>query len=250
MNPDGTDFKVLRSFDGTSDGLYPDSGLILFNGALYGTTRTGGTRFAGNLFRASVSEGQLVNFENFPFMSNVTGMNPGPLVAVGGKIYGAANLGGFNGVGTLFEFDPETQILSTLYDFASQAKHPSTRLVYFQGGLYGGSDDGSLFKWDLNSPDFTVIPNPKPNTQVSMPFSLQGTLYGIGIDINQDPPASLFKVNPTGGDGPLVLPIKSIGHEISVEQNVVFGVPDPTGAENLIFRYVPGDQPVNFSLGR
>jgi uncharacterized repeat protein (TIGR03803 family) len=41
---------ILYSFQGGTDGIAPDGGLVFLNGALYGTTQTGGASGNGTIF--------------------------------------------------------------------------------------------------------------------------------------------------------------------------------------------------------
>jgi uncharacterized repeat protein (TIGR03803 family) len=44
---------VIYSFKGEPDGAFPQSGLALVNGVLYGTTHRGGANNDGTVFRIS-----------------------------------------------------------------------------------------------------------------------------------------------------------------------------------------------------
>src|SRR5439155_24660060 len=50
VNIDGTDFTVLHSFTGVSEGTHPFAGLILSGNTLYGTSVYGGNSGAGTAF--------------------------------------------------------------------------------------------------------------------------------------------------------------------------------------------------------
>jgi uncharacterized repeat protein (TIGR03803 family) len=51
LNTDGSDYAVLKSFTGGSDGGYPLAGLTLVDNALYGTTSVGGIFGQGTIFK-------------------------------------------------------------------------------------------------------------------------------------------------------------------------------------------------------
>jgi uncharacterized repeat protein (TIGR03803 family) len=51
LNTDGSDYTVLKSFTGGTDGGYPLSGLTLLDNALYGTTSRGGDFGQGTIFK-------------------------------------------------------------------------------------------------------------------------------------------------------------------------------------------------------
>lgn len=56
INPDGTGFQLLHSFNGTTDGATPLGDLALANGMLYGATSAGGNGGNGTLFALPVPE--------------------------------------------------------------------------------------------------------------------------------------------------------------------------------------------------
>jgi uncharacterized repeat protein (TIGR03803 family) len=113
-NNDGTVFivsltgkeKVLYSFKGPpDDGALPEAGLIAVNGALYGTTESGGSGgcFAGDgcgtVFMISKTGKESVLHS---FSGNPSGAGPiASLIAVDGAMYGTTQQGGEN-VGTIF----------------------------------------------------------------------------------------------------------------------------------------------------
>jgi uncharacterized repeat protein (TIGR03803 family) len=56
INPDGSGFNILHSFDGTTEGANPLGDLAFDNGVLYGWTSTGGSYNNGTLFAVTVPE--------------------------------------------------------------------------------------------------------------------------------------------------------------------------------------------------
>jgi uncharacterized repeat protein (TIGR03803 family) len=68
LNTDGTGYTVLKSFSGSPDGAFPEGGLILSGGTLYGTTANGGI----------LDEGAVFSLNAAPVL-NITAM-PGPVV--------------------------------------------------------------------------------------------------------------------------------------------------------------------------
>src|SRR6266481_5640859 len=50
VNTDGTDFRILHSFTGGSDGAHPWAGLIVSGNTLYGTAYSGGSSGRGTVF--------------------------------------------------------------------------------------------------------------------------------------------------------------------------------------------------------
>ena len=113
--------KVLYSFQGGSDGSYPNGSLLLDKaGDLYGTTSFGGgaaacTNGCGTIFQVTPS-----GTENFLY--RFTGASDGskpqsaPIRDAKGDLYGTASEGGDFFWGTAFRLSP-AGVLTTLYAF-------------------------------------------------------------------------------------------------------------------------------------
>ena len=99
-----TNYKVVYSFGGTSDGAIPNAGLIDVAGMLYGTTTSGGAYSCGYLGNCgtvfSVTMGGTERVLH-SFGAVGDGENPGAgLINVGGTLYGTTAAGG-TGYGTV-----------------------------------------------------------------------------------------------------------------------------------------------------
>jgi len=120
----GTLFKVgldgalsyFFSFSGSVLSGRPNGGVIEYNGKLYGTTSSGGSENSGELFEYNLISKVMV--KRADFILSTTGGNPsGSLTLINEKLYGMTSLGGANGKGTIFEFDPTVGSLSKTFDF-------------------------------------------------------------------------------------------------------------------------------------
>ncbi|HXM44692.1 MAG TPA: choice-of-anchor tandem repeat GloVer-containing protein [Bryobacteraceae bacterium] len=134
-NNAGTIFKItpggalttLYSFCSQSncaDGSTPYAGLVqTANGYLYGTTFSGGANGNyGTVFRITPS-GTLATIYSFcPQTGCVDGEGPvaGLVQAASGDLYGTTEEGGANAGGTIFQINPASGTLTTLYAFCSQ----------------------------------------------------------------------------------------------------------------------------------
>ncbi|MBV9698487.1 MAG: hypothetical protein JO078_00015 [Candidatus Eremiobacteraeota bacterium] len=91
--------KVLHDFGNGHDGQTPNA-LTYFNGAIYGTTATGGSHNTGTVFRISPSGHETVIYN---FGVGTDGRIPsGALIGLGRTLYGVTGGGGAFGDGTLF----------------------------------------------------------------------------------------------------------------------------------------------------
>jgi uncharacterized repeat protein (TIGR03803 family) len=124
LNADGSGYTVLHSFDpGSGDGKYPNSGLIPgADGALYGTTEFGGNNNLGTVFRLNADGTGYSLLYSF-------GSSPGdgqypkaPLVlATDGGLFGTAQFGGEQNLGTVFRLGPSRSTIASLIPLANKA---------------------------------------------------------------------------------------------------------------------------------
>jgi uncharacterized repeat protein (TIGR03803 family) len=162
---------ILYRFTGGSDGANPSS-TIINDGALYGTTQSGGNGNEGTIFKLTPpASGQAAWTENviYRFCSQpgcIDGGTPAALIAdSNGSFYGTTNGGGTGnrgfGFGTVFKLTPppigQTAWTETvLYRFAggSDGSGPNGLTIHknvlygttVQGGTGGGLGLGTVFK--------------------------------------------------------------------------------------------------------
>jgi uncharacterized repeat protein (TIGR03803 family) len=154
-----TNYKVVYSFGGSSDGSGPHASLIDVGGTLYGTTAGGGSypgcglyRDCGTVFRitTSGSEKVLYSFGGTPD----GGVPLASLVDAGSTLYGTTQFGGSYiscdyfytvGCGTVFSITPSGQE-KVLHSFGkgSDGFYPSASLIEVKGVLYGTTKFGYL----------------------------------------------------------------------------------------------------------
>lgn len=107
INTNGTGFALLYSFSGGSNGSLPEGSLIFSGSTLYGTTSSGGAHFCGTIFKINADGTGFACLHSFDSYSAWDGDTPqGSLLSSGAMFYGMTNLGGAQGVGTLFCFNP------------------------------------------------------------------------------------------------------------------------------------------------
>ena len=165
-------FTNLYSFTG-DDGSGPQAGLILGGSTLYGTTQFGGTSGDGTVFAMNTNGMGFTNLYNFA-LKGFGGINPlAGLVLSGNTLYGTANSGGSNSVGTVFAISTNGTRFATLHTFTklgpgstnSDGAQPAAGLVLLGNTLYGtaaagGTNrSGTVFAVNIDGKGFTVLHN-------------------------------------------------------------------------------------------
>jgi uncharacterized repeat protein (TIGR03803 family) len=138
----GGDERIVHVFAGEpSDGSFPEAGFIEVNGALYGTTRLGGTNKLGTVFKIEPSGKEKVLYS---FQGGNDGYYPvGNLVDVHGELYGTTTGGGAGSSGTIFKITTGGKE-SVVYSFKGQPDgwQPLANLILVKGVLYGTTYEG------------------------------------------------------------------------------------------------------------
>jgi len=166
----GSGFSQLYSFSNPPDGEYPQGGLLLSAGTLYGTTHVGGTgsgsSAGGTLFKINTNGAGyavLHSFTNTP-----DGAQPQcDLVLAGGLLYGTTASGGVSTKGTIFSINTNGGGYSVLYSFTNQpdAMGPngglalSGAMLYGTGSSGGSNNTGAIFEINTNGTGYKVLYN-------------------------------------------------------------------------------------------
>ena len=188
-----------------ANGAGPACSLIqASNGKLYGTTYQGGISDYpgdpgyGTVFSFSTDSNIFVNLFDFD-INNANGAFPlsGFVQAGNGKLYGMTSTNGAYDYGTIFSFDPSTNVLTGLLSFNfTNGAYPNHSLIQATNGkLYGtalgGSDQrGILFSFD-----------PVTNTQVDLNDFKSPNGYAPQGGLVQAANGKYYGVTPYGGTG-------------------------------------------------
>ncbi|SPE60948.1 3-carboxymuconate cyclase [Verrucomicrobia bacterium] len=178
IGTNGTGYAVLYSFTGTDgDGAKPFAGLIQSaDGALYGTTGTGGSSNSGTVFKIGTNGSGYAVLYSFTGTGG-DGYGPNGLIeGADGALYGTTGEGGTNSAGTVFRLGTGGSGYAVLYRFigtGSDGAAPNGLIQGADGALYG-----TTFNGGTNS---------------------AGTVFRIGT--NGSGYAPLYSFTGTGGDG-------------------------------------------------
>jgi len=156
-------FSVVFNYTAAVTGNQPVGGIVqASNGKIYGTTNVGGANNLGVLFEFNPTGN---TYSVLSTMASTLGGNPQASLtqAANGKIYGTTRVGGANNLGTLFEFDPGTNIHTKLFDFsATNGTFPLSAVTQATNGLLygltsaGGTQSvGVLYDYNISLNSYT-----------------------------------------------------------------------------------------------
>jgi uncharacterized repeat protein (TIGR03803 family) len=159
---------VLYEFGAPYDGVLPWAGVIVApNGVLYGTTLYGGFNDSGTVFNLNppASPGAAWTEGYYRFKGGpLDGSSPyAGVIRNGETIYGATQLGGTWGYGTVFSLNPSGE--TVLYNFTggSDGGLPTAGLAMGQGGaLYGTTAEPDPYNNPVAGAVYSLAPPQSP----------------------------------------------------------------------------------------
>ena len=259
--------KLSSKLKLTNFGLtFPNGTLTLINGKMYGMTYDGGSANKGTLFEYDPVVNTLTVKVNF---SGLNGSRPnGSLTQYNSKLYGLTNEGGTNGgtdgYGTLFEYDPQTDIFTKKKDFDGSdfVVHPIGNLVVYNGKFYGVnryswfSNSGSVFEYDPISNNIIRKLNFNPQSNGSPPLGdlsiFNGKIYGM-LEQGNTPNSqgALYEYNPLNNVLTNMIDFNDIskGYEphgkVLIYNNRLYGMTHSggsgSGARGTLYEFNPTD---------
>lgn len=134
-------FSVIHTFTGSSDGQYPEAGVSLRAGTVYGTAFTGfGSK--GDVYQITHIGSDWITVPILLF--SPSGYNPEARVIFGpdGHLYGTTSAGGVADAGVIFDLVPPLTICKT-----ANCSWKENILYQFQAGFDGASPSGDVI-WD------------------------------------------------------------------------------------------------------
>jgi uncharacterized repeat protein (TIGR03803 family) len=194
VNMDGTGFAPLYSFSFSDTEGWAVSALNFLGGALYGAIKGGGSSSNGIIFKINLDGSGLADVYDFTatvghtngLPMNGDGVRPNLLISSGGVLYGAADVGGRGGSGTVFSLNTDGTGFTSLHNFAPFGTNSTGST-----GLYTNSD-GIAPRGGL-----VLSSNTLYGTTYAGGSWGAGTLFGVGTD------GTNFRTLHTfgGGDG-------------------------------------------------
>ena len=164
-------FSKKVDFKSTARGAIPYGSLFeASNGLLYGLTSSGGSQGEGVIFSYEISTSSFSKLFNFSTGSYKGNKPLGSLIQIGTKLYGlTSESSGTGGLGTLFDFDINTNIYNELKQFVFlgfSGATPMGTLTNVGGELFGLTQKGTgagitnfgtIFKYDPISTNYNVL---------------------------------------------------------------------------------------------
>ncbi|MGA2370463.1 MAG: choice-of-anchor tandem repeat GloVer-containing protein [Candidatus Korobacteraceae bacterium] len=141
---------VLYTFQGGSDGRFPQAGVIFDSkGNLYGASSEGGANNGGTVFELTAANGWAFNLlYSLPASQfGVTGVNASMIMDSAGNLYGTTFVSGAYNLGSVFKLTHGSGgwTYTDLHDFtgASDGAYPVGSLVMdSNGNIYGAAEAG------------------------------------------------------------------------------------------------------------
>jgi uncharacterized repeat protein (TIGR03803 family) len=211
---------VLYQFTGGSDGSLPIGELVLDEaGNIYGTTARGGSSQNGVTYELTPSNGTWTQTVLWSFSGGNDGGKPagGLIFDSAGNLYGATQVGGAYGYGSVFQLVPAGSgwSLNTLYGFqnGNDGANPAGGLIFDpSGNLYGTTSSngpkggGTIFElarqpsgtWVLTVL-YALAGQAGGGSQASLTLDAAGNLYGTTYKDGSDGYGSVFELIPSNG---------------------------------------------------
>jgi uncharacterized repeat protein (TIGR03803 family) len=221
INPDGSDFTVLKTFASTSQGENPAGLTVGSDGAIYGVTEGGGSSGFGTVFAMNPDSSEFRVLRSF-LSTGADGRVPvAPLIeGSDGALYGSTTFGGGAAAGTLFKIGKDGSAYTILHRFTNNASGSNVTARLLEGAdgrLYGTAvfagpqGGGTVFALDKAGGNFVVLHSfvgaggsGLRNPRGALTQGADGTLYGTTTAGGNDGFGGVFRLQ-TNGSGFQVL---------------------------------------------
>lgn len=203
LNPDGSGYTFLHSFSTSGgDGNRPQAGVIQgSDGALYGTTSSGGSNFSGTVFKLN---NDVLGYTVLHTFTSRDGRPQAKLVeGSDGVLYGTTPEGGSNRFGGVFKLNKDGSGYLVLHSFdynGVDGVRPYAGLMEgSDGGLYGTTSQGgtnftgTVFRLNKDGSDYRILHS------FGSFYSMDGETPIGGLVERSD--GALYGTTAGGGDG-------------------------------------------------
>jgi len=231
INPDGSNFQNLHSFQSSTDGGSPFAGLTQVGSTLYGTAFTGGAYDDGTVFSINPDGSNPQTL--YSFQGSGDGAEPAAgLTLVGSTLYSTAALGGTFGHGTVFSIHPDGSDLQTLHSFqgiGGDGAVPGAGLTLVGSTLYGTTgaggtfNHGTVFSVNVDGSDFQTLHSFQDaggdgSTPGAGLTQVGSTLYGTTYYGGTLGFGTVFSINVNGSDFQILHSFQANGSDGAVPE--------------------------------
>ena len=205
-----------------NDGSTPFTSLVLSGNRLYGAASSGGTYTHGTVFAINTDGSSFTNLYDFTG-GNDGGNLQGGLILSGNTLYGTAEQGGTNSVGTVFKVNTDGTEFAVLYTFSNSpdGAGPQAGLILAGNTLYGTTEgggalgpegfnsEGTVFAINTDGSGYRILHNftdlfgsgTSDGLQPYAGLILSGdTLYGTTRYGGTNSRGTVFAINTNGND--------------------------------------------------
>ena len=154
LNPDGSDFAILKSLESPAAGTSPYAGLIEgVNGKLYGSTLRGGTYDWGTVFEINPDGTGYRILKRFEYATTGGFLYAGITQGSDGALYGAAGHGWDDDFGTLFRILPTANVAPTALAGDDQSIHAGSVVDLMGSASFDDttSSGALVYAWSFSS---------------------------------------------------------------------------------------------------
>jgi uncharacterized repeat protein (TIGR03803 family) len=214
VNTNGSNFTVLHTFTGVSDGAMPNKALVLAGNTLYGLVGRGTNLVGyGSVFSMETNGSNFSLFYTFTSLANGSIAQPnGGMILSGSTLYGTTYDGGISNSGTIFSVTTNGTF-NLLHQFVSgtDGANPLGTLVMSGTVLYGTARNGgtnfnfgTVFSLDTSDNSFAVLHTFAGSTNLSAHSPDAGmvlignTLYGTATFGGTNGGGTVFAINTDG----------------------------------------------------
>ena len=206
VNLDGSGMDSIHEFTVIANGRYPQGGLTMVSGVLYGVTQSGGTSNAGTIYKINTDGSGFAVLHNF---DDTNGKFPtGDLIEIAGKLYGVTANGGSNGYGFVFRMDLDGNNYTNIFTFDMpilDGAVPIGGLIHDSGVLYGVTNGGgvngwgTVYKMNLDGSGHTILKDFSNSAHGMNPggglLKIGSAVYGITIQGGSNSGGTIYKVS-------------------------------------------------------
>ncbi len=215
VRTNGTDHRVLHSFDRVRDGAEPTGGVVEGrDGFLYGTTFRGGSEDAGTIFRLTKDGSDFRVLHHFASTNDCRFPQSELLEAKDGWLYGTATAGGGNALGGVFKIAKDGSGYEIVTGFfrgmSDDPRRPVGGLVQAEDGSFygttkfgGSKNHGTIYRLEesgrlLVVKSLGLVAGGAMQPEGTLVLAGDGALYGTSTLGGTAGGGAIFRVTPDG----------------------------------------------------